>query len=82
MRWRVVLLTLVVAALAAKALGADAVAVYALLAAIPPAAVVALLAYADLLDRSSPGFLARIHVVVASLALVLVVAGAAAVSPA
>ena len=79
MRWRVVLLTLVVAAIVAKALGADGVAVYALLAAIPPASVVALLAYADLLDGAAPRLLARTHVVAASLALALIVAAAAPV---
>ena len=79
MRWRLAFVALVLTALAAKALGADGVAVYALLAAIPPAAVVALLAYADLLEDGAPRFLARLHVVAASLGLVLVVAGAAAV---
>ena len=79
MRWRLAFVALVVTALAAKAVGADGLAVYALLAAIPPASVVALLAYADLLDGAAPRVLARVHVVVASLGLVLVVAGAAAV---
>ena len=77
MVWRLILVALVVTAVVAKTRGLDTVALYALLAAIPPAAVVTLLAFDDLLEGRPSVLVARLQVVAASIGLALVVAGAA-----
>ena len=77
MVWRLILVALVVTAVVAKTRGLETVALYALLAAIPPAAVVALLAFDDLLEGRPSVLVARLQVVAASIGLALVVAGAA-----
>jgi hypothetical protein len=78
---RLASVSLVVGAALADAAGSHALAYYALVAAVPVAAVAALCACGDVLDGSAPGLLDRQLAVLSALAAPLVLLGAASRAP-
>jgi hypothetical protein len=78
---RLASVALVVGAALADAAGSHALAYYALVAAVPVAAVAALCAFGDVLDGSAAGPLERRLAVLSALAAPLVLLGAASRAP-